>query len=56
MENKRKDTHPLDDIKPVSRPSNEEIDDDIADDVINSSTSPQHKFHKTQESSEGMED
>ena len=56
MENKKSKNSPSQDIEPVSRPSNEEIDDDIADDMIENSTTVKKKFFKNDELGKGIED
>lgn len=56
MENKQSKKSLSQDIEPVSRPSNEEIDDDIADDMIENSTTEKKKFFKNDDLGKGVED
>lgn len=56
MENKKSKNSPSQDIEPVSRPSNEEIDDDIADNMIENSTTAKKKFIKDEDVGQGLED
>jgi len=56
MENKQNKNSPSQDIKPVSRPSNEEIDDDIADNIEENPNTSKKRFNKNEDLGQGVED
>ena len=56
MENQKKNIGKAEDLKPVSRPSNEEIEDDIADNVEENAATQTKKFHRNKDLGQGVED